>query len=78
MFSNYLLCELDANFVFFVPMEMGSSFKKAMFDESISEGLANWAHKARKRNTKPAASVGDNSSVGEEIQMTNARRESAI
>ncbi|XP_020191816.1 MLO-like protein 1 [Aegilops tauschii subsp. strangulata] len=73
-----LLCGYSTLPLYALISQMGSSFKKAMFDESISEGLANWAHKARKRNTKPAASVGDNSSVGEEIQMTNARRESAI
>ena len=52
-------------------MKMGSSFKKAMFDESISEGLTNWAQKARKRNRMTTPSVGDNSPVGEGIQMTN-------
>lgn len=60
-------------------MKMGSSFKKAIFDENISEGLINWAENARRRNRMPTTSVGDNSPVGEGIQMSNKeRRESAM
>ncbi|KAM3196606.1 hypothetical protein ACQJBY_072352 [Aegilops geniculata] len=75
---SQLLCGYSTLPLYALISQMGSSFKKAMFDESVSEGLANWAQKARKRNRMPAASVGDNSPVGEGIQMTNARRESAI
>ncbi|XBI34271.1 hypothetical protein VPH35_120102 [Triticum aestivum] len=75
---SQLLCGYSTLPLFALISQMGSSFKKAMFDESISEGLTNWAQKARKRNRMPAESVGDNSPVGQGIQMTNTRRESAI
>ncbi|RLN07183.1 hypothetical protein C2845_PM11G08230 [Panicum miliaceum] len=52
--------------------QMGSSFKKAMFDENISEGLTNWAQNARQRKRMPATNVGDSSPDGEGIQMVNA------
>jgi mlo protein len=59
-------------------MKMGSSFKKAMFDENISEGLANWAQNARQRKRMPATNLGDSSPDGEGIQMVNAQRVSAM
>jgi mlo protein len=60
-------------------MKMGSSFKKAIFDENISEGLTNWAENARRRNRMATTSVSDNSPIGEGIQMSNkAQRESAM
>ncbi|EHA8586697.1 putative MLO-like protein 15 [Cocos nucifera] len=31
---------------------MGSSFKKAIFDENVREGLVGWAHQVRKRKGK--------------------------
>lgn len=60
-------------------MKMGSSFKKAIFDENITECLTNWAENARRRNRMPRTSVGDNSPIAEGIQMSNnTRRESAM
>lgn len=58
-------------------MKMGSSFKKAMFDENISEGLTNWAQNARRRKRMLTTNVGDSSPAGEGIQM-NERRASAM
>ncbi|KAJ1279586.1 hypothetical protein BS78_04G166100 [Paspalum vaginatum] len=75
---SQLLCGYSTLPLYALISQMGSSFKKAMFDENISAGLTNWAEKARKRNRIPAGSVGDNSPDGEGIQMTNARRESAM
>lgn len=40
---------------------MGSSFKKAVFEEHIQEGLVGWAQKARRRK---AAANGFSSQVG--------------
>ncbi|WVZ74986.1 hypothetical protein U9M48_023097 [Paspalum notatum var. saurae] len=75
---SQLLCGYSTLPLYALISQMGSSFKKAMFDENISEGLTNWAQNARKRNRIPARSVGDNSPDGEGIQMTNTRRESAM
>jgi mlo protein len=30
-------------------VKMGSSFKKAIFDDNVTEGLVNWAERARRR-----------------------------
>ncbi|XBI76898.1 hypothetical protein VPH35_070081 [Triticum aestivum] len=68
---SQLLCGYNTLPLYALISQMGGSFKKAMFDESISEGLTNWAQKARKRNRMTTPSVGDNSPVGEGIQMTN-------
>lgn len=35
---------------------MGSSFKKAIFDDHLQESLMVWAKQARKRNTSKASS----------------------
>ena len=59
-------------------MKMGSSFKKAMFDENISKGLTKWAQNARKRTMMSATNVGDSSPDSEGIQMVNPRRVSAM
>lgn len=40
--------------------KMGSSFKKAVFEEHIQEGLVGWAQKARRK----AAANGFSSQVG--------------
>jgi hypothetical protein len=56
-------------------VKMGSSFKNGMFDENISEGLANWAETARRRKRVPVVT----SEEGAGIQMTNnSRRDSAM
>jgi mlo protein len=55
-------------------MKMGSSFKNGMFDENISESLANWAETARRRKRVPVTSE-----EGAGIQMTNnAPRDSSM
>jgi mlo protein len=56
---------------------MGTSFKKAIFDDNVSEGLVNWAQKARRRKGKNTtiADMGASSvdgRYGGDIQMTNA------
>ena len=42
---------------------MGSSFKKAIFDEHIQDGLVGWARMAKKKNTNKNAADGS-SKVG--------------
>ena len=56
---------------------MGSSFNKAIFDDNVSEDLANWAQRARRRNKKNKTNVdAANSSIDERhggvVQMTSA------
>lgn len=58
-------------------VKMGTSFKKAIFDDNVSEGLVNWAQKARRRKGKNTtiADMGASSvdgRYGGDIQMTNA------
>ena len=58
-------------------VKMGNSFKKAIFDNNVSEGLVNWAQNARRRKGKNATNpeVGVSSvdgRYGGDIQMTNA------
>ncbi|CAO1942054.1 unnamed protein product [Urochloa humidicola] len=75
---SQLLCGYSTLPLYAIISQMGSSFKKVMFDENISEGLTNWAQNARQRRRMPAANVGDSSPDVEGIQMVNARRVSAM
>jgi len=76
---SQLLCGYSTLPLYALISQMGSSFKKAIFDENISEGLTNWAENARRRNRMATTSVSDNSPIGEGIQMSNkAQRESAM
>lgn len=50
-------------FSFLVLMQMGSSFKKAIFDEHIQEGLVGWAKQAKKKMVLRKAANGS-SQVG--------------
>ncbi|KAF5954527.1 hypothetical protein HYC85_007383 [Camellia sinensis] len=47
-------------------MKMGTSFKKAIFDEHVQVGLVGWAQKVRKKQLKAATngSVGGKSADG--------------
>ena len=58
-------------------VKMGNSFKKAIFDNNVSEGLVNWAQNARRRKGKntinaEVASSSVDGRYGGAIQMTNA------
>ncbi|KAM3243730.1 hypothetical protein ACQJBY_055584 [Aegilops geniculata] len=63
---------------------MGSSFKRVMFDENVTEGLVNWAEKARRRTRIPSKTPADvgNSQVDEAsgvaVQITNAHADSLV
>lgn len=45
-------------------MKMGSSFKKAIFEEHIQEGLVGWARSAKKNKALRKAANGSSSSQG--------------
>jgi len=70
---SQFLCGYSTLPLYCIISHMGGSFKKGMFDQNISEGLATWAQNARKRRRTPPVT----SEEGAEIQMANARRDPA-
>ena len=60
-------------------MKMGNSFKKPIFDDNMTEGLVNWAEKARRRTVIPntTTTYATNSPTDEAnsgaVQMQNTR-----
>lgn len=54
-------------------MQMGSSFKKAIFDEHIQEGLVGWAKQAKKKTVLRKAANGSSPS-----SQVNHREESPL
>ncbi|KAF8653118.1 hypothetical protein HU200_062561 [Digitaria exilis] len=75
---SQLLCGYSTLPLYAIISQMGSSFKKAMFDENISEGLTNWAQNARQHKRLPTTNVGDSSPDAEGIQMVSAQRASSM
>ncbi|RLN36084.1 hypothetical protein C2845_PM03G24600 [Panicum miliaceum] len=74
---SQLLCGYSTLPLYAIVSHMGNSFKKAIFDDNVSEGLVNWAQNARRRKGKRTtnAKVGGSSvdgKYGGAIQMTNA------
>ncbi|KAG9445567.1 hypothetical protein H6P81_011695 [Aristolochia fimbriata] len=69
-----LLCSYSTLPLYAIVTQMGSSYKKAIFDEHLQEGLIKWAEKAKKKSklkvhkgNEAPASVGEKSPV--EIQL---------
>ncbi|XP_072970661.1 MLO-like protein 1 [Typha angustifolia] len=58
---SQLLCSYSTLPLYAIVTQMGSSFKKAIFDEHVQEGLVGWAQMARKRTRKPIISEEDDS-----------------
>lgn len=61
---------------------MGSSFKKAIFDEHVQVGLVGWAQKVKKRKGLRAAADGSSQGVKEGgstvgIQLGNVMRKAS-
>ena len=58
---------------------MGSSFKKAIFDDNVAEGLVSWAERVRRRtriSSRTTASVSDppvDEANDVAVEMTNTR-----
>ncbi|XP_025803387.1 MLO-like protein 1 [Panicum hallii] len=74
---SQLLCGYSTLPLYAIVSHMGNSFKKAIFDDNVSEGLVHWAQNARRRKGKNTtnAEVGGSSvdgKYGGAIQMTNA------
>ncbi|KAM0833525.1 hypothetical protein ACQ4PT_064203 [Festuca glaucescens] len=76
---SQLLCGYSTLPLYAIVSHMGNSFKKSIFDDNVTEGLAIWAEKARRRRTIVYAT---NSSTVEansgEIQMQNTRDTSLV
>eukprot|EP00268_Persea_americana_P063556 TRINITY_DN8256_c0_g1_i1.p1 TRINITY_DN8256_c0_g1~~TRINITY_DN8256_c0_g1_i1.p1 ORF type:complete len:124 (-),score=23.41 TRINITY_DN8256_c0_g1_i1:210-581(-) len=57
-----LLCSYSTLPLYAIVTQMGSSFKPAIFDEHVQEGLVEWAQNAKKKgpasNTKGSSSAG--------------------
>ncbi|KAM0947245.1 hypothetical protein DsansV1_C08g0084101 [Dioscorea sansibarensis] len=67
-----LLCSYSSLPLYAIVTQMGSSFKKAIFDEHVQEGLVGWAQKIKKRKAKGGSSkpeLTEGSAVG--IQLVN-------
>ncbi|KAL5990709.1 hypothetical protein ACLOJK_011613 [Asimina triloba] len=82
---HFILFQNAFEIAFFFWILMGSSFKKAIFDEHVQEGLLGWAQKVKKRkgagtkvvNTRDSSShVGssDGSSLGIQLQNVGQRQ----
>ncbi|KAF8731758.1 hypothetical protein HU200_015692 [Digitaria exilis] len=74
---SQLLCAYSTLPLYAIVSHMGNSFKKAIFDDNVSEGLVNWAQNARRRKGKKTTNseTGDSSvdgRYGGSVQMTNA------
>ncbi|TVU39832.1 hypothetical protein EJB05_13272, partial [Eragrostis curvula] len=75
--ASQILCCYSTLPLYAIVSHMGSSFKKAIFDENVSVGLVNWAQSARERKGKSktnedvAGSSMDGRS-GSAVQMTSA------
>uniref|UniRef100_A0ACD5YWJ9 Uncharacterized protein n=1 Tax=Avena sativa TaxID=4498 RepID=A0ACD5YWJ9_AVESA len=48
---SQLICGYVTLPLYAIVSHMGSSFKKAIFDDNVTEGLVNWAERARRRKT---------------------------
>uniref|UniRef100_A0A0D9VH74 MLO-like protein n=1 Tax=Leersia perrieri TaxID=77586 RepID=A0A0D9VH74_9ORYZ len=74
---SQLICGYSTLPLYAIVSHMGSSFKKAIFHENVTEGLANWAQNARRRNEREPRmqNVGDPPVVesnGGAIQMASS------
>lgn len=57
---------------------MGSSFKKAIFDEHVQEGLVGWAQKIKKRKAKGGSSKPEStegSAAGIQLTIRNLQEQ---
>ncbi|WVZ62555.1 hypothetical protein U9M48_012293 [Paspalum notatum var. saurae] len=73
--ASRILCGYSTLPLYVIVSHMGSSFKKAIFDDNVSEDLVNWAQSARRRkgNNKTSADTANSSADerhGGVVQMT--------
>lgn len=74
------LCSYSTLPLYAIVAQMGSSFKKEIFDENIQQGLVGWAQKARKNKGLRQAANGSSTQVGPNespsVEMTQVGQES--
>ncbi|XP_021813116.1 MLO-like protein 1 [Prunus avium] len=69
-----VLCSYSTLPLYAIVTQMGSNFKKAIFDEDIRLGLVGWAKKARRRKASiDASSSGTGSDVGVQLGKVNQK-----
>ncbi|KAG9445778.1 hypothetical protein H6P81_011906 [Aristolochia fimbriata] len=75
-----IVCSYSTLPLYAIVTQMGSRFKKVIFDEHIREGLVGWAQKIKKRKELEAANgrvgsteTGDKSSMGIQLQKMEDR-----
>uniref|UniRef100_A0A9I9DRJ4 MLO-like protein n=1 Tax=Cucumis melo TaxID=3656 RepID=A0A9I9DRJ4_CUCME len=77
-----VLCSYSTLPLYAIVTQMGSSFKKAIFDEHVQVGLVGWAQKVKKRKGLRAAADGSSQGVKEGgstvgIQLGNVMRKAS-
>ncbi|XP_020261884.1 MLO-like protein 1 isoform X2 [Asparagus officinalis] len=64
-----ILCSYSTLPLYAIVTQMGSSFKKAIFEEHVQESLVGWAQKVKKR--KGFRTAGNDESVRSSVEMSN-------
>ncbi|XP_051216863.1 MLO-like protein 1 [Lolium perenne] len=76
---SQLLCGYITLPLYAIVSHMGNSFKKSVFDDNVTEGLAAWAEKARRRRTTVYATNSPTIEANSgEIQLQNTRDTSLV
>ncbi|XP_027118053.1 MLO-like protein 1 [Coffea arabica] len=75
------ICSYSTLPLYAIVTQMGSTFKKAIFEEHVQEGLVGWAQKARKnkgmRKVVNASTTQVGSKESPSVEMTQTQNESA-
>ncbi|PON87463.1 Mlo-related protein [Trema orientale] len=72
-----VLCSYSTLPLYAIVTQMGSSFKRAIFDEHVQVGLVGWAQKAKKKKGLKAAADGSGSGTGSGQPSSDAGSTSA-
>ncbi|CAM0945630.1 unnamed protein product [Alopecurus aequalis] len=77
---SQLLCGYITLPLYTVISHMGNSFKKSIFDDNVTEGLVNWAEKARRRTRIPNRTTNSpiNETISGTVQMQNTHATSSM
>lgn len=70
-----VLCSYSTLPLYAIVTQMGTHFKKAIFDEHVQAGLVGWAQKARKKTTTGNANRGPTIQLGRVVRSENAKEE---
>uniref|UniRef100_A0A8I6Y7A4 MLO-like protein n=1 Tax=Hordeum vulgare subsp. vulgare TaxID=112509 RepID=A0A8I6Y7A4_HORVV len=75
---SQLICCYITLPLYAIVSHMGSSFKRVMFDENVTEGLLNWAEKAKRRTSVDVGNSGVDEADGVAVQITDAHADSSV